>query len=273
MSSFISFRYFTSNSPLHRSSPTDKTVWLALIIAQAIGFSSIYLSVFAIVAVLAIGHFLGGVRLKHLKPVGLIVVFTILLSIFLGVTTPPTAWQRLLPGTHMFYPTVFGAGQFYFSIDGIGRGFTVGSRIMIVLLAGIVYSCTTNPRDIMGSFVRMHMNYRFAYASAMGVTLIPVYQDMANAIGVALKIRGYVGGSPLRRLRSWMRFTFLLLAGTLRKAEKMGIAMENKAFGAYQTRTTIRQVSFNSNAAKILSVAWVLVILVGVTLLAFHLLI
>jgi energy-coupling factor transport system permease protein len=251
---FITFRYFQSNSPLHRSSPAAKMLWLILVVVVALAFSNVYISVFLIISIWAVGRFLGGIRLNQLKPVGLIVVFTIALSVFLGFTTP----ARMATGVYAGLGGIsYQFSGLALSAEGMARGFIVGARIMAILLAGIVYSATTNPRDIMQSFVQAGMNYRYAYAGAMGVTLIPVYQDMASTVSTALKVRGFTGGSIGKRIRSWMRYIFLLLAGTLRKADKMGLAMENKGFGAYKTRTSIRETSYESRVGHALVVVWV----------------
>jgi energy-coupling factor transport system permease protein len=255
---FITFRYFEADSVLHRSSPIVKGIWLLLVIVEAVLFSNFLLSILSLTLIVLLSFSLGRVRLRHLKPLWPMIVFAVAITIILMFTVPSTITFGI---AYMEF-----AG-FKLSFQGFIQGFIVGSRMITILIAAIVYSCTTNPRDIMRSLTKVRIPYRIAHTGSMGITLLPVFDDMADKIRIALKIRGFgLHGGITERVRSWKKFAFLILAGALTRAEKMGIALDNRGFGAYKDRTYLTERTFDSRGGLLLCTIWLGLIATSVAL-------
>jgi len=112
-------------------------------------------------------------------------------------------------------------------------------RLMCFALLSLVFVRTTRPQHLILSLVhQVHLNYRVAYGTMVGYRMLPLLQSDYHTIRAAQRVRGVREGRGLfhagGRLR---RYAIPLLAGSVRKAGRVALAMDARAFGAFPDRT------------------------------------
>jgi energy-coupling factor transport system permease protein len=118
-------------------------------------------------------------------------------------------------------------------------------RLSVVVLASFVLIWTTDPRDLMVSLSKAGLPYRYAFAVFLAMRFLPLVQREVDAVQAAHAIRGRAARSSLlHRARLWQRYVFTVLINGLRKAEAAATALECRAFGAYPTRSYLKDVEF-----------------------------
>lgn len=187
------------------------------------------------VIVLLAGRWLGGLRMWHqIKPLLIFVVagVAILLANILfnkdnALSTPlATIGPLRITG-----PALWSAGSLWL-------------RLMLFALLSLVFVRTTPPQQLILSLIhQLHLNYRIAYGTMVGYRMLPLLQADYLTIRAAQRVRGVREGRGLlhgwRRLR---RYSIPLLAGSVRRAGRVAIAMDARAFGAFEDRTYRQQV-------------------------------
>ncbi len=77
------------------------------------------------------------------------------------------------------------------------------------------------------------MPYRVGYAALAAIRFVPRFGRELETIRQAQRVRGVGGFAPTR----WIRTVVPLLAGAIRHAERVALAMDARAFGAHPDRT------------------------------------
>jgi energy-coupling factor transport system permease protein len=110
---------------------------------------------------------------------------------------------------------------------------------LFLVSTSLLFVATTKPRDFVLSLMQQaRLNYRLAYAVLAAFRFIPIFVEEYASIRAAAQVRG--GGSSsgiMGAVRSLRRDAVPLLAGAIRRSERLALAMDSRAFGAYPTRT------------------------------------
>jgi energy-coupling factor transport system permease protein len=148
---------------------------------------------------------------------------------------------------------------------------TLWLRLMCFALLSLVFVQTTQPQHLILSLVhQLHLNYRVAFGTMVGYRMLPLLQADYQTIRAAQRVRGVrEGRGPLRAWGRFRRYAIPLLAGSVRKAGRVAIAMDARAFGAFPDRTyRERMVVRRSDWLLVAAV----VVVVTVIVIAFRLL-
>jgi len=118
-------------------------------------------------------------------------------------------------------------------------------RLLCFALLSLVFVKTTEPQDLMLSLVhQLHINFRVAFGTMVGYRMLPALQSDLQTIRAAQRVRGV---QDMRGLVHWWsrirRYAIPLLAGGVRKAGRVAIAMDARAFGALPSRTYRRRMT------------------------------
>jgi len=124
---------------------------------------------------------------------------------------------------------------------------TAGSlalRLLAMAAFSAVFVKTTDPADLVLSLVQQgRLSFRFAFGTLVGVRMLPLLRSEYMTIRAAHRVRGVREGRGVRgvwhRLR---RYSLPLLTGAIRRAGRVALAMEARAFGAYPERTYRRRL-------------------------------
>ncbi len=227
-----SLRYIAGESPIHRIYPLVKVAWVLVVAISLFMFKQPVSGATMLAAVLAVA--LIGARIPART-----IVSSLTVIFGLGI---------LLMFFHFFADpgvVVYSIGPLTVTAQGLRQGPVFLFRLSVVVLASFVLIWTTDPRDLMVSLSKAGMPYRYAFAVFLAMRFLPLVQREVDAVQAAHAIRGRAARSSLlHRAKLWQRYVFTVLINGLRKAEAAATALECRAFGAYPTRTYLKDVEF-----------------------------
>ncbi|MEZ3161420.1 energy-coupling factor transporter transmembrane component T [Microbacterium sp. BWT-B31] len=118
-------------------------------------------------------------------------------------------------------------------------GFATGLRIAAILaLALIAGLSTTGPDLVRASVQHLRVPYRIGYTALAAFRFVPRFGYELDVIRQAHRVRGAHGGrGPFAAVARWSGYIVPLLAGAIRHAERVALAMDARAFGAHRDRT------------------------------------
>lgn len=181
---------------------------------------------------------------------GLPLAFTVVAAVSFGLWADPDA----VPGT----PTLFEAGSYRFTVGswlaGLAISLRLGALLAVVLVPGFA---TTGPDLVRAAVQNLRVPYRIGYTAFAAFRFVPRFGYELAVIRAAHRVRGVAGGrGPLGGVRRWAGYIVPLLAGAIRHAERVALAMDARAFGAYPTRTERYLVPFRAGDAAFVGVCW-----------------
>jgi len=229
------FRYYQAESFLHSLNPSVKLLGVVLVTVAITFVLDVYTPLsFLVVALLAM-LLLGNMPLRYvvrsMAPMLLFAAsFVLVNALFhreLGEVTP-----------------IFTVGPLTVSWEGLQLGLSIGLRVLFIVSTSLLFIATTRPGDFVLSLVQQaRVNYKLAFAVLAAYRFIPILSAEYANIRAAARVRGAGGRSGLLgSLRALRRDAVPLLAGAIRRSERMAVAMDSRAFGAYPTRTYHKQL-------------------------------
>ena len=140
------------------------------------------------------------------------------------VDDTPVAWQ--LGGWTMYSGAL---------AIGLATGLRLAAIVSLTLIAGLT---TTGPDLVRASVQQLRVPYRIGYTALAAFRFVPRFGHELEVIRQAHRVRGAHGGrGPFSSIARWFGYIVPLLAGAIRHAERVALAMDARAFGAHPDRT------------------------------------
>ncbi|NUU78085.1 energy-coupling factor transporter transmembrane component T family protein [Paenibacillus xylanilyticus] len=173
-------------------------------------------------------------------------------------------WYRLLlyasPFILIFISTstgmmMFGKGEttwykfglIHITEESFYRGLHLGFRSLSMAAAGLLFGLTTRPVRLFYSLMQQwRLPPKYAYSFLAAMRMIPILLDEFQTLRYAIRIRG-----TQQRVSHWnvygtlKRYAIPLLAQSIRRAERMAIAMEAKGFADGASRTYYIRIGYS----------------------------
>jgi energy-coupling factor transport system permease protein len=125
---------------------------------------------------------------------------------------------------------------------GFATALRLGAIIALALIGGLT---TTGPDLVRASVQQLRVPYRIGYTALAAFRFVPRFGYELSVIRAAHRVRGHHGGrGPFARIARGWGYIVPLLAGAIRHAERVALAMDSRAFGAHPTRTERHLVPF-----------------------------
>jgi energy-coupling factor transport system permease protein len=238
--------YLKKKSFLHRLDPRTKIALLLLltvvvfIVNQPFVIAGLMVSFFALWAAAKMPF----VRLKsYIKFLFGLIIFITAAQIIFG---PGTNYiiKPLIPES---VPLIGGRGSLKW--DGFLRGLIIGLRLIALIVLMPMLTMTTEINTLALGLTKLGLNYKGAYIITTAINLIPTFEDEAQVIMDAQKMRGmraFEEGRLFDKLKAYPALAVPLVIGAMRRAQMMGIAMDARAFGAYRTKTYLENIKMSS---------------------------
>jgi energy-coupling factor transport system permease protein len=252
-------------SYLERRNPTIKLAALALVaLVLTFIFDPATPAAIFVVTLMA-GRFGGRLRMRdQLRPLWIFAVVGVAILLANILFNKENASSSTL--VHLGAVKVTGAG--------LWAAGTLWLRLLSFALLSLVFVKTTQPQRLILSLVhQLHLNYRVAYSTLVGYRMLPLLQTDYRTIRAAQRVRG--AAEKRGFWHSWSRarrYTLPLLTGAVRRAGRVAIAMDARAFGAqprrsYRERMVVRRGDwlFLGSVAVLTAALVVGLWLVGVT--------
>lgn len=136
-------------------------------------------------------------------------------------------------------PIVWQIGSWHLHSAALTASFATALRlaaiVALTLLGGLT---TTGPELVRSSVQHLHIPYRIGYTALAAYRFVPRFGHELALIRAAHRVRGHHGGNgPFARIARAWGYAIPLLASGIRHAERVALAMDARAFGAYPTRT------------------------------------
>ncbi|GAA2069025.1 hypothetical protein GCM10009801_18030 [Streptomyces albiaxialis] len=155
------------------------------------------------------------------------------------------AWLTVLfallasPGASAGTDVALGLGPLELRTGALEFGAGVAARLGAIVSLSLLAGARTSPERLRRALVtQLRVPYRFAYAALAGLQFVPVFRAEAETIRAAHQVRGVTDPrGPLGAARRTARMLVPLLAGGIRHAERVSLAMEARGFAAYPSRT------------------------------------
>ena len=215
---------------LQRLNPTIKLLVVALAaLSLTFIFDPATPAVILVITLLA-GRFLGGLGLwAQLRPMWIFVIAGV--AILLA--------NVLFNKENAVSPALFSIGSLEVTEAALWAAGSLWLRLLAFALLSLVFVKTTEPQHLILSLVhQLHLNHRVAYGTMAGYRMLPLFQSDYQTIRAAQRVRGVrEAGGFWHAWSRTRRYAIPLLAGAVRKAGRVAVAMDARAFGALPTRT------------------------------------
>ena len=153
---------------------------------------------------------------------------------------------------------VFSLGDYAFTTEMWLAGLGTALRLGAVLALGLLAGATSTGTELVRSLVQqLRVPYRIGYTALAAFRFVPRFGHELEVIRSAHRVRGMIGGrGPIAGARRYLGYVVPLLAGAIRHAERIALAMDARAFGAHPTRTERHIVSFRARDWVFLVLLW-----------------
>lgn len=138
---------------------------------------------------------------------------------------------------------------------GMATGVRLAAIVSLALLAGL----TTNGPDLVRATVQqLRVPYRIGYTALAAFRFVPRFGYELEVIRQAHRVRGAHGGrGPFSAIARWWGYIVPLLAGAIRHAERVALAMDARAFGAHLDRTERYLVPWRVRDTVFVALFWI----------------
>lgn len=143
------------------------------------------------------------------------------------------------PGQVAGTPVVWQWGVWQLHAGALEIGFATSLRLGAILALSLIGGLTTSGPDLVRASVQhLRVPYRIGYTALAAFRFVPRFRHELGVIRAAHRVRGHHGGrGPFARVARGWGYIVPLLAGAIRHAERVALAMDARAFGAHPTRT------------------------------------
>lgn len=140
-------------------------------------------------------------------------------------------------------------------VVGLATSLRLAAIIALALIAGLT---TTGPDLVRATVQQLRMPYRIGYTALAAFRFVPRFGHELDVIRQAHRVRGSHGGrGPFAALARWWGYIVPLLAGAIRHAERVALAMDSRAFGAHLDRTERHVVPWRTRDTLFTVVFWI----------------
>lgn len=125
-------------------------------------------------------------------------------------------------------------GGIFLYREGLEYGSIQALRSGIMLSAGLLLCWTTDPRQLLRSFLAWKMPYELAFMLMTSLRFLPVIFEERAAVLTAQRLRGfepYKALAPKRLIQAAFQTLFPILARTVRRAVTLAFSVESRGFG------------------------------------------
>ncbi len=125
-------------------------------------------------------------------------------------------------------------GGVYIYREGLEYGAVQALRSASMLSMGLLISWTSDPRQLLRSFLAWKMPYELAFMLITGLRFLPVIFQETAVVLTAQRLRGFEplrSLAPRRLIQTAFQTLFPILARTLRRAVTLAFSVESRGFG------------------------------------------
>ncbi len=155
---------------------------------------------------------------------------------------------------------VLQVGAWTLYAGALEAGFGTALRLGAILALALIGGMSTTGTDLVRALVQqLRVPYRVGYTALAAFRFVPRFGYELDVIRAAHRVRGAARGrGPFAATARAGGYVVPLLAGGIRHAERVALAMDARAFGAHPQRTERHLVPFRSRDVAFILVFWAL---------------
>lgn len=221
---------------LQKLNPVVKLAVLLTVIAAMLFVSDPWIPLFMVGLAGLMLRLFGAVPLR---------TFFIIMSPF-GLFALSFLWIHALFPAERGETVLFTVGFLVIAKENVLTGVTFGLRALVFASWSMMFVLTTEPTKLMLSLIQhCRLPARYGYGMMAAYRFLPILQEELRIIRNAHRIRGLgETGGWKGKWQELKRYAIPLLAGAIRKADRVAIAMESKGFNDGR-RIFYREISFS----------------------------
>jgi energy-coupling factor transport system permease protein len=245
--------HYEGDSFLHRLNPLSKLLAVApltfLMLMVTDPWAPLAFVLLAMFALLILGRVPLGRLARMLTPLLLFLLFFMLSYPFL-IRTSLVADSALI---FRWGPIALYQGALYLAT-------VAGLRVLALVMLLLPFSATSDSADFVRALVQQaKLPYRIGYSTLAAFRFVPMLQSEMSVVQAAHRVRGVSSGRGLRGgLERLRRSAVPLLTTAIRQAERTALAMDARAFGAFETRTYFKRMPFRAADWAYVAAIWIL---------------
>lgn len=140
-------------------------------------------------------------------------------------------------------PPTWTIGPFHATEAGLRFGLAIALRGLAIGMLSLAFIWTTDPTDLVVSLIQhARLPFRIGYPLLAGYRFLPFFADEYAQVRLARRVRGETAPGPVIRIREAAGELVTLLSLATRRATRIAIAMDARAFAAARERTYWREV-------------------------------
>jgi len=131
-------------------------------------------------------------------------------------------------------------GQFQLlTTGGLIKGIEFILRIAIIIVSATILT-TSNYREIIQGLVQWKVPYEIAFMVSIAIRFLPMLASEMRDTVIAIQLRGVeINKIPFKKkVKMYYHIFTPIVVSAIKKAQKLSIAMETRAFRAYPSRTS-----------------------------------
>ena len=233
-------QYFPGNSFLHHLDPRAK-ILATMIFIVAIFFAD-SLAAYGIVTAFVVLNFVisrlpAKLILKSLKPLWIIIIFTMGIHVF---STPGEIWWQY--------------GILHITKEGVYQGSLMTARLVFLIVFSSLLTYTTSPivltdgiEHLLNPFKRIGVPaHELAMMMTIALRFIPTLLEETNRIMKAQTARGanFTSGSLIQRGKNMIPLLVPLFVSAFRRADDLATAMEARCYRGGEGRTRMNELTY-----------------------------
>jgi len=233
-------QYYPTKSCIHRLDPRTKIVGTMLYIVSLFlfrSFSGFLVVGTAFAGILILSHVPFRYMLRGLKPILMILAFTVLCNFFL--TDGEILWKwKFLKITK----------------EGLQRGAFMGIRLVLLIFGTSLMTYTTTPNQLTDGLEKLlsplkviHFSaHEMAMMMSIALRFIPILTEEADRIRKAQMARGadMESGGVIRRAKAMVPVLIPLIVSAFRRAFDLAMAMEARCYHGGKGRTKMKPLRY-----------------------------
>lgn len=257
-------QFFPGDSIIHRMDPRTKLILVFLfvigvfLVQSFVGYALVGAYILFVIAICRIPF---KYMLRGLKPIFIIVIFTLVLNIL------------MTPGENLLWS--FRAITIY--EEGVRMGAYFAVRLILLVLGSQILTLTTSPLALTDGLETLFKPlqkigmpvHELAMMMTIALRFIPTLLGETDKIMKAQMSRGadFESGNLISRARSLVPVMVPLFISAFRRADDLALAMEARCYRGGEGRTRMKKLTFSS--ADLISVFGFMVFVASVALVQY----
>lgn len=234
-------QYYPADSPIHKMDPRFKIIATILYLTGLFFVQSLYTYlpiILFLAVVITISRVPFSYIVRGLKPILLIIIFTVSINLFFTAGDVAISFYKL-----------------QITYQGIRQAIFLATRLILLIMGSSIMTFTTSPIELTDGLEAL-LNplkpigfpaHEIAMMMTIALRFIPTLLSETDKIMKAQMARGtdFESGSLLKRARNMVPILVPLFISAFRRADELAMAMESRCYNGGEGRTRMKQLLYS----------------------------